>query len=274
MSKSISKAKIARDWENDSAFFDDIKPMIDNSPIKAINLLRGFHRNALKGHHKRVKATILYAYACALKLKNNEKLTKKFYSRGFFNERKYKLGASNLLRMTMCYIFGSLEGSNYGQALSYERAVRPFFMREANLDELAEELSNKSLDDLEKEAKAEKDARKKDEAGQADDKSRGGKDDPSTKEGNVIAEDDEDDSDESSDKSPESEKKPQETEVQGSATVERDLDLRDLRLVSTPKLSLRIIKESAYKSGTIDYDRDDTASGFVRLIVTAVHPKA
>lgn len=274
MSKPREKSKTSQNWNDDSEFFDEIRPMIDESPIKAVNLLRRFHRQSLKGHHKRVKHTIVHAYACAVKLKKNKKMIQKFYSQDFFSRRRYKLDESNLLRMTMCYIFGSLEGSNYGQALSYERAVRPFFMREANLDELAEELSNKSLDDLEKEAKVEKDARKKDEAGQADDKSRGEKDDPTTNEGNAITEDGEDDSDESSNKSPDSEKKPQETEVQGSATVERDLDLRDLRLVSTPKLSLRIIQDSAYKCGTIDYDRDDTASGFVRLIVTAVHPKA
>ena len=274
MSKTTSKPNKFHAFDNELNFFEEIRPAIENSPIKAINLLRGFHRNSLKGHHKRIKSTIVHAYACALKLKNDERLTEKFYSKDFFSKRKHVIKTSDLLRMTLCYIFGSLEGSDYRQALSYERAVRPFFTREASQDELANELSNKSLDDLEGEAKVGKNARKKDRRGQAGNNGPTKKDGPKTNEADKLAKDKTDDSNESSDGSRASGQAAQGVEAQDKSTIKQELDLRDLRLEADPKLSLRVITDPAYKNGTIDYNREVTASGFVRIIVTAAHPKA
>ncbi|MCJ2020132.1 hypothetical protein MKK84_22325 [Methylobacterium sp. E-065] len=245
--------------------------MIDESPIKAVNLLRCFHRQSLKGHHKRVKHTIVHAYACALKLKKSEKVIKKFYSQDFFLKRKYKLDDSNLLRMTMCYIFGSLEGSNYGQALSYERAIRPFFMRQASKDEVAEALSEKSLDELEQEAKAE---RKGHENAEPDHSTGDQGDDTSTNKGNpTYYEEEKYDDEEQSAESSESDPVSKNNETRGNTTSKREIKLSDLRLVSTDQISLRVINDLAYKCGSIDYEREETSSGFVRIIATAVHPK-
>lgn len=274
MSKATGKSKITQDWNDVWQFFNDIKPVIDESPIKAVNLLRGFHRNSLKGHHKRVKHTIVHAYACALRLKKSEKLTSKFYSQEFFLKRKYKLDEANLLRMTMCYVFGSLEGSNYGQALSYERAVRPFFMRGASQGELSEALSAKSLDDLEEEAKAEKDARKNSDWDKATRKKRKEEDETNIDKSDVIIKDEEGEDEDKSEKSSESDHESQAAEAQVTAAVNRELKLSDLRLASTDRISLRLFKDPAYKRGSIDYEREETASGFVRIVAIEVHPKS
>ncbi|QGY00612.1 hypothetical protein MMSR116_00840 [Methylobacterium mesophilicum SR1.6/6] len=271
MSNLREKSKINPNWSDDSEFFDEIRPMIDESPIKAVNLLRRFHRQSLKGHHKRVKHTIVHAYACAIKLKKSEKMTKKFYGQDFFLKRKYKLDETNLLRMTMCYIFGSLEGSNYGQALSYERAIRPFFMRQASKDEVAEALSNKSLDKLEQEAKAEIEEHENAETGQS---AADREDDPSTNKNDAIDnQEEEDDDEEQSEESSNSNSAPQDTETRSTTAPKREIRLSDLRLVSTDQISLQLFNDPAYKRGSIDYEREENSSGFVRIIVTEVHPK-
>ncbi|MCJ2056194.1 hypothetical protein MKL09_06490 [Methylobacterium sp. J-048] len=271
MSKTRGKSKIGQNWNNESEFFDEIRPMIDESPIKAVNLLRGFHRKSLKGHHKRVKYTIAHAYACAIKLKKSKRLIKKFYNQDFFLKRKYKLDESSLLRMTMCYIFGSLEGSNYGQALSYERAIRPFFMRQASQAEVTEALSEKSLDELEQEARAERQGHENTEP----DHSAANQGDYScTNKGDSIYNDEEkDDDEEQSAKSSASDPASQNNETRGNNASKREIKLSDLRLVSTDQISLRVFNDPAYKRGSIDYECEETSSGFVRIIVTEVHPK-
>lgn len=271
MSKNGEYSAPEPDWSDDEGILKQVEGLIDKSPLQALSMLRGFHLNSMKGHHRRTKATIVHAYACACKLKKSKRLTTKFYGQDFFRRRKHTLKEAKLLRMTMCYIVGSLEGSDYGQALSYERAVRPFFKREADPSELREALSNKTIDQLEKKAKADKDAERAIERGKPDGAPHGEQGETSTDSSGSEEQSEDDIEEQESDASlSESEASSPKAVAKSAPGPKRTLKLIDLRLESADDYSLRILENPKYVRGVIEYKRIGTESGYKRVIVTDV----
>lgn len=129
---------------------EDLRLKIEKSPVDAVKDLQFSYRQNETTHREQLRTVLSFAYACALRMKNDEAAIRNFYADPLF-EQANKPKNDQLLLNTMRFVTG-FSAKKYRSAWRYTKALQAKFDVNSSLDEAVVALTQYGVTRLYQEA--------------------------------------------------------------------------------------------------------------------------
>lgn len=127
---------------------NDAKRIARKQALTVLDRSKADYQSAEQGVRSRLRTTIACTYVAASILKNDMAARDEFFASDFFKDRTRKLKRDDVLRMSFCYVLGSLKGSRYHRGCTYAKALKSFFDDDEPVEKVVVALKEFGVEEL------------------------------------------------------------------------------------------------------------------------------